>query len=83
MRVEALDLVRVTGLEPARRGAIEPKSIVSASFTTSANSTIIAKNGANVKRLPRFFTATAFTIEVKRKKGQVGYQEIEQAQGRL
>ena len=30
--------VRVTGLEPARREAIDPKSIVSASFTTPAYS---------------------------------------------
>ena len=29
-------MVRVTGLEPARREAIDPKSIVSANFTTPA-----------------------------------------------
>ena len=32
----AEDLVRVTGLEPARLSAQEPKSCVSASFTTPA-----------------------------------------------
>lgn len=31
-----LFLVRMTGLEPARPGAMEPKSIVYANFTTSA-----------------------------------------------
>ena len=30
-------VVRLTGLEPARREALEPKSNVSASFTTGAN----------------------------------------------
>ena len=29
--------MRVTGLEPARREAIDPKSIVSANFTTPAS----------------------------------------------
>ena len=34
--IRTLAMVRMTGLEPARPGAMEPKSIVYANFTTSA-----------------------------------------------
>ena len=42
--------MRMTGLEPARREAIDPKSIVSANFTTSASIDYITTKTNRMKR---------------------------------
>ena len=54
-------LVRLTGLEPAFLAEMEPKSIVSASFTTGAcNITIIAGFCEIVKRKSAHVIISAF-----------------------